>query len=102
MVGRTLEAVCKEFQPITKSIFDGLTKLHSNGIISDEILDWANHLRFIRNSGAHATADVIDSVDATEALDFLQVILEILYDLQPKFKKMKAKYSKPMTKTLGI
>jgi hypothetical protein len=89
MVGRTLEAVCKEFDPNTKSVFEGLKSLHVKGIISTELLEWATELRVLRNLGAHATTPKIEVFDALGALDFLQAILEILYDLRPRFEQFK-------------
>jgi hypothetical protein len=89
MVGRTLEAVCKEFDPNARSVFEGLKALHTKGIISAEILDWGSELRVLRNVGAHATNQKIEVIDATGALDFLQATLEILYDLRPRFEQFK-------------
>lgn len=86
MVGRTLEAVCKEFDPATKNIFKGLKTMYDKHLISEEVLEWADELRVLRNLGAHATKERIDRSDAKGALDFLQAILEILYDLRPKFE----------------
>jgi Domain of unknown function (DUF4145) len=94
MVGRTLEAVCHEFDPSVRSIFDGLKSMHSKGVISDELLEWANELRSLRNLGAHATTERIDGSDATGALNFLQAILEILYDLRPKFQEFRRRRAK--------
>lgn len=89
MVGRTLEAVCKEFDPAIKSIYQGLKDLHAKGTLSQDMLDWATELRLIRNIGAHATADKVSAIDAHESVDFLQAMLEIMYDLRPKFQKLK-------------
>jgi len=89
MVGRTLEAVCQQFEPSARSILKGLTAMRGRGIISQELLDWANELRVLRNLGAHATDQNISRADAKSALDFLQAILEILYDLRPKFEEFK-------------
>ncbi len=94
MVGRTLEAVGKEFESSTRSVFEGLKSMHSKGLISQELLDWANELRVLRNLGAHATNERVDYFDATGALDFLQAILEILYELRPKFEKFKQRRAK--------
>lgn len=84
MVGRSLEAIVKE-NTQSNSIYEGLTKLKEDGLISEEIHDWSNELRLIRNIGAHAEEKMVTKVDAEEALDFLQAILEILYHLRPKF-----------------
>jgi len=69
--------------------------LLTRGIISQELSDWGDQLRVIGNLGAHATNEKIDRQDATEAIDFLQAILEILYDLRPKFEQMRARRSGP-------
>ncbi len=92
MVGRALEAVCRDYDPTTKTIHEGLKRMLTNGAISQEISDWANALRVIRNVAAHATTASVSRQDAVEALDFLQSILEILYDLRPRFMKMKARH----------
>lgn len=91
MVGRALEAACKEAIPNSKSINDGLKKMLADGIISQELYDWANELRILRNLGAHATLAQIEQQDANESIDFLQAILETLYHLRPKFEQMKAR-----------
>ena len=64
------------------------------GALSQEVYDWASELRVIRNYGAHATEERIDWQDAREALDFLQVILELMYDLRPKFQKFRNRRKK--------
>ncbi len=89
MVGRTLEAICIEHFPQTKTIHKGLQEMFHKGHISQELLDWSNELRFLRNIGAHATKEKIKKADANESLDFLQVILEIIYHLRPKFEGRK-------------
>jgi hypothetical protein len=88
MAGRSLEAVCKEYDPSSKTIFAGLERMKINGAISQEVFEWANELRTIRNIGAHASEVEIKKEDAIETLDFLQAILEIIYHLRPKFKEM--------------
>jgi len=94
MVGRTLEALIKEFYPEQKTVFEGLEKLKDDGIISQEIFEWANELRVLRNIGAHAVDDTIELIDAEEAMDFLKAILEIVYLLRPKFIEMKERREK--------
>ena len=93
MVGRTLEAVCKEHFPEEKSlsIFRGIDRLYAEGIISEQLKTWANELRILRNIGAHATEIEVSEPDAKEAIDFLRAILENLYDLTPKFTEFKAR-----------
>jgi hypothetical protein len=84
-----LEAVAKEFDPSNKVLATALREMLKNGIISQDIFDWANELRIVRNLAAHAQGDRISREDAVEGLDFAQAILEILYELRPKFDEMK-------------
>jgi len=89
MVGRTLEAVAREYYPTVTNFFTGLETMHNNGLISKEILDWSHMLRKLRNISAHPSNEKVTEEDATDALDFLQVILDIIYKYRPKFERLK-------------
>lgn len=89
MVRRALEAVVKEHEPSARTLHAGLKAMSTNGLVSQELADWSNQLRVIGNLGAHPTKETVGYADATEALDFLQAMLEILYDLRPKFEIMR-------------
>jgi Domain of unknown function (DUF4145) len=91
MVGRALGATCKHFDPRSRSIADGLKRMKEAGLLSEELYEWASELRFLRNDAAHASQSVISETEASEALDFLQAILEIVYEIRPKFQKFKSR-----------
>lgn len=99
MIGRTLEAVTKEHVPEAGSMFRGLNKMVESGMLSKEIHEWADVLRLLRNIGAHPTAEKVSRTDASEALDFLQAILETLYYMRPKFVAMKGRRGAPSIAT---
>ena len=84
MVGRALEAIGAEFDPSSRSIHDGLQKMLAAGAISQELKDWGDGLRIVRNEGAHA-GERVSAIDAQYALDFLQALIEILFDLRQRF-----------------
>jgi hypothetical protein len=94
LVGRTLEAVCKDSAPKERTLARALKAMLAAGALSQEVYDWASELRVIRNYGAHATEEKIDWQDAREALDFLQVILELMYELRPKFQQFRNRRKK--------
>lgn len=85
MAGQALEAVCKDYDHSIRTISDGLQKLLAAGVISQELSDWGNGLRVVRNRGAHATSRPVTADDARFAMDFLQALLEILYSLRRQF-----------------
>lgn len=94
MIGRTLEAVAKEFDPQTRSLATALKKMLDAGTISADIFEWASQLRITRNMAAHAQDTTTSREDAQEGMDFAQAILEILYDLNPRFEQMRKRHSK--------
>lgn len=87
MIGRTVEAICKDFDPKCKGIYAGLRSMLKEGALSQEMYDWANELRVLRNESAHATDIRISKEEADSALDFLQSILELIYEIRPKFEQ---------------
>ncbi len=93
MMRRTLEAVCKEFAPTKRSIFDALNEMKEKGLVNDDIVEWAQQLRYLGNIGAHAGDDNIIPEDAKDSMDFLSAIIDILYNLNPKFDKFKTRRS---------
>jgi uncharacterized protein DUF4145 len=93
MIRRALEAVAKQYEPTARSLHDALKGMLSRGLISQELSEWGNELRYIGNLGAHATDETVDREDAVEGLDFLQALLEIFYDLRPRFERMKVRRS---------
>jgi hypothetical protein len=93
MVRRALEAITKEHDPSARTLHAGLKEMVSRGLVGQELAEWANELRVIGNHGAHPTKETIERLDAVEAIDFLQAMLEILYDLRPKFDRMRARRS---------
>lgn len=81
MLGRSLEAVCKHFRPDSKSIFDGLNKLHNDGLLSKKMLDWAHELRVLRNSAAHSAEVDIFEWDVSVAFDYFRALVVMLFEI---------------------
>jgi hypothetical protein len=91
MVRRTLEAVAREFSQNSRNLVAALGAMHNQGVISNELALWGDQLRFLGNVGAHPTNDRVTALDAKEAVEFLEAIVETIYYLRPKFQAMKAR-----------
>lgn len=92
MVRRTLEAVTRTFDIGAKTLNAGLRAMREQGVISEELLKWGDHLRFLGNTGAHPReGEVVSAQDAQDALQFLDAIIETIYVLRPKFAEMMAR-----------
>ena len=89
MIGRALEAVCRDYDKNIKSIHTGLAKMLNDGALSQEMHDWANELRLLRNIGAHPSNVKIQEQDVMDAIDFLKSIFELIYYVRPKFNAFK-------------
>ena len=87
MIGRTLEAVCKDFDSSCKTIYQGLKLMRDEGALSEELYSWANELRVLRNESAHVTDINVTLDEVNSSMDFLQSLLEIIYKIRPKFKE---------------
>ncbi len=94
MVRRTLEAIGREFAPGAESLFKALHAMKDEGLISEELTQWGDELRFIGNVGAHPTDVVVTEEDARDAVEFLSAIVQTIYVLRPKFQAIKARREK--------
>ncbi|EGQ7914581.1 TPA: DUF4145 domain-containing protein [Vibrio parahaemolyticus] len=93
MIGRALEATCIDYDSSSKTIYSGLSKMKSDGVLSAEMYEWATELRLLRNQGAHANDILFQASDVEDGLDFLDAILEVIYDIRPKFERFKGRKS---------
>lgn len=96
MVRRALEAIAADYgKSRSTDLFAALEKMHTDGVISDEMKQWADGIRQWGNLGAHATSATVGADDARYALDFLRALMEIIYDLRPKFAAWQASGKSP-------
>jgi hypothetical protein len=94
MAGRTLEAICHDQLGTKTMMAAGLKQLRDQGKINEELWQWSEELRFLRNVGAHPSTEHITREDVEDAINLLQAILETLYHLRPMFAAMKARRAK--------
>jgi hypothetical protein len=92
MIGRALEAMCKDLEPNSGSIHQALLALRERGAVSEEMFQWASELRLLRNIAAHASDQLVSESEVEAALDFLEAILEIVYHIRPKFHAYMGRY----------
>jgi len=100
MVRRTLEAVTKSFDARATTLHAGLRAMREQGVISEELFRWGDHLRFLGNIGAHPRdGEVVDRSDATDAMQFLDAIIETIYVLRPRFAELIGRRAPPPVPT---
>lgn len=95
MVRRALEGVCKN-QGATKQVLaHSLDELGALGKIDGRLLEWAHGLRALGNSAAHSTARRTSLEDASDALAFLEALLDYLYVLAAQFAAFQERRNNP-------
>lgn len=91
MAGRTLESIVRDHYSNITNFWEGLKRLHKDGIISEEMSSWSKGIWALRNIGAHPYSRDIEKDDAVEVMNFTELILEIIYKFRPRFSRIKKK-----------
>lgn len=87
----TLEAVCKDKGAAGKDLSVKIADLHGKGKIRSVVKDTAHVLRAIGNDMAHGDFDAeLDEQDASDILDFLDSIIDELYESPAQLARMQA------------
>lgn len=79
MAGLALEAICQVEQAKGSSLAERLNDLATSGRIPTTLVKMAQHLRHLRNVGAHAMDEKVTQEDVPIMLYFVEAILEYLY-----------------------
>ena len=78
-VGRVLEVVCTELGSQGKTLADQLEYLVSEGTLPGLIGTASNHIRVLRNVGAHSSLGEVTKDEADSLYQLLLVVLEYVY-----------------------
>jgi hypothetical protein len=97
MCRRVVEGVCQDKNVRPGPLPQRLRALKDQlGLITDDILAWAEEIKELGNAGAHADRRVTVTLeDAKDALDFVQAILNVLYVLPERLSKRKHREAIP-------
>ena len=68
-----------------KNLALSIKKLKDEGVINEQLFDWADELRLAGNKAAHNIDNNFDSLDAKDILDFTIAILDFTYSFKDKF-----------------
>ncbi|MBT2160513.1 DUF4145 domain-containing protein [Zobellia barbeyronii] len=94
MCRRTIEGFCFLKGVKDKNLAKSIEKLKTNGIINEQLYEWANELRLVGNEAAHNIEIEFSVVDSRDILDFTIAILDFTYSFKDKFDRFKERQSK--------
>jgi hypothetical protein len=66
-----------------------LEKMKTDGLINDQLFEWADVMRHAGNDAAHDVNVTISSEDARDMLDFTKAILDYLFSFRDQFEQFK-------------
>lgn len=93
MCRRTIEGFCQIKGVAENNLDKSIKKLKDDGLINEQLYEWANQLRLVGNEAAHNINSNFSAVDAKDILDFTIAILDFTYSFKDKFDKFKLRHS---------
>jgi len=89
MCRRAIEGFCTIKGIKENNLALSIKKLKADGIINEQLFEWANELRLLGNEAAHNIDVSFTATDARDTLDFTIAILDFTYSFKDKFEKFK-------------
>jgi len=99
MVGRTLEIIAADLDVEAGTLTDTIKALVDKGLIGEQLSEWGHMLKGLQDYGAHVSEEqTLRAQDARDALDFLEVLVTMLYPLTVMFEAFKKRTAKSRRK----
>ncbi len=89
MCRRALEGFCTIKGIKERNLSLSIKKLKTDGVINEQLFEWATELRLLGNEAAHNIDIVFSATDASDTLDFTIAIFDFTYSFKDKFEKFK-------------
>jgi hypothetical protein len=94
MCRRALEQFCLDKRASGRTLRDKLQFLASQGVLSSEVVDLANEIRYFGNYGAHPENDLLTGITGEESGQVLELCLHMArhtYEMQQTLQRLRAK-----------
>jgi hypothetical protein len=85
MAGRAVEGIAQTYGIAGRGLYNSLQKMGERGILDGRFLEWADHLRIIRNAAAHFTGTAIEEPDAADMVALVEAIATYLFVFVRRF-----------------
>jgi len=74
-----------------KKLYEQIKGLFDNNIITQDIKDWADEVRYIGNDAAHPNKEEVNKEDSEDILELLESLCDVLYVAPARAAKRKQK-----------
>ncbi len=93
MARRALQSACIEKGTTEKNLSNQIKELADKGIITKELKEWADAVRFVGNDAAHPGGEEVKKDDAEDILNLTEQFLHVIY-IAPAIAKEQQKKRK--------
>lgn len=97
MCRRAIEVFCSIKGVKERDHDKSIKKLRDEGLINEQLYEWANQLRLVGNLAAHDVDSEFSNLDAKDMLDFTIAIFDFTFSFKDKFDKFKRRVNKSKT-----
>ncbi len=94
MARRAMQAAAIEKGATKDRLVDQIAELASSHMITTDLKEWADVVRWVGNDAAHPNGDEVSSSDAEEVISLAEQFLHVLYVAPAKAKQLRAKKGK--------
>lgn len=79
MARRTIQNACIDKGAIQKDLVKQINELIANDVITKDLKEWADVVRWVGNDAAHPNKDTVEKDDAEDILSLAEQFLQVLY-----------------------
>ena len=85
MAGRAVEGIAQTYGIAGKTLHGALEELGQRKVLDGRFLEWANHLRVLRNQAAHYTGSQVEKDDAEDIVALVEAIVTYVFVFTRRF-----------------
>ena len=74
-----MQSACIDKRATKNLLVDQINELASNGIITNDLKEWADVVRWVRNDAAHPNGQAVTKKDAKDVLQLAEQFLCVIY-----------------------
>lgn len=91
---RAIQSTCIDKGATKDRLCDQIQELFDNRVITKDLKEWADVVRWVGNDAAHAAAGKVDKEDAEDILELAEQFLQVIYVAPAIAKEKRSKIGK--------
>jgi hypothetical protein len=91
MAGRAIEGIAQTYEVNNKTLHGAIEELGRRKILDGRFLEWADHLRVMRNQAAHFTGTQVAKDDAEDMVALVEAIVTYVFVFTQRFDEFRAR-----------